>query len=271
VRKIILHHHIFKNAGVSIDHSLRGVFKGYCLTVEGPNPFSSLSNHDLIQFLEAHPNCKSVSSHQARVIRNQINGYEFFPIVFLRDPIDRIGSCYQYERLVNTNYHSSVAAQRGLKYYVQYCLGEDGVPRSNVISNYQTLHLSDAFNNIYDTRNLISSDDLFHQAVNYLDSLLCFGLVEKFPQSLKAFEGWLSQHFPGIIFNDLKLNSSQRAGTLSERVADMRRELGSVLYDLLLERNLDDQNLYNYACNKFAQMDCLIVQKKDSALIGTVS
>lgn len=271
MRKIILHHHIFKNAGVSIDHSLHRVFGDCWLTVEGQHPFSSLSNSDLIQFLEAHPSCKSVSSHQARMIRNQLNGYEFFPIVFLRDPIDRVGSCYKYERLVNTNYHSSVAAQRGLKYYVQYCLGEGDVPRSNVISNYQTLHLSDAFNNVYDTRNLLSSDIFFHQAVHYLDSLSCFGLVEKFSQSLKLFESWLIQHFPGVIFNDLKLNSSQRASLLSERVEDMRQELGNKLYDLLLERNLDDQRLYNYACKKFDQLEFLIAHKHDSKKSGTVS
>ena len=270
MRKIVLHHHIFKNSGVSLDHSLESIFRDCWLTVEGPNPFSSLSNHDLIRFLEGHPNCQSISSHQARVIRDQIDGYKFFPIVFLRHPIDRIGSCYQYERLINTNYHSSVAAQRGLKYYVQYCLGEGDLPRSNVISNYQTLHLSDAFNNVCDTRNLIASDEEFNQAVDYLDSLSCFGIVEKFSQSSKRFEFWLSQYFPGIVFNNLKLNSSQRTGSLIERIEYMRQDLGSVLYDLLLERNLYDQKLYNYAYTKFDQMEYLDNEKKDFIMGGIV-
>lgn len=254
MRKIVIHHHIFKNAGVSIDHNLSSNFDGSWLAVEGPNPFSSLSNQDLIRFLDTHTTCKSVSSHQARVIRNEIDGYKFFPVIFLRDPVDRIGSCYQYEKLVNTNYHSSIAAQRGLKYYVQYCLGEEGIPRSNVISNYQTLHLSDAFNNVEDTRNIVASDDLFNQSVNYLNSLPCLGIVDNFLESQKFFEKWLVPHFPGINFINLKLNSSKRADLKSERVNLMRQEMGDKIYELLLERNSYDLRLYKIACQKFHKL-----------------
>jgi hypothetical protein len=98
MRLVILHYHIFKNAGSTIEEILDHSFGGWFARLDTPAGEGLISNPDLVRFLDARPNLRAFSSHQIRHPLPEAPGYLFFDICFLRDPIDRIRSIYTYFR-----------------------------------------------------------------------------------------------------------------------------------------------------------------------------
>jgi len=255
MRNIVIHHHIFKNAGSSVDHSLRTSFQKTWYVLEGEFPWSSLPNRAVTSFLDTHPDCLAISSHQARIIRDEPSGkYRFFPIIFIRHPIDRVGSCYAYERATNTPYHTSVAAQKGLAYYVDYCLGENDKFETTLFRNYQTLHLSTAFDSNFDTRTVLASETNLHEAISTIEALPAMGLVEEFSRSAHLLQEWLGPIFQNIKIEAITENSTDRPGSIDEKTRLIRAEIGDKLYEKLLAYNELDIRLYEYSKNKFEQL-----------------
>lgn len=256
MRKIILHHHIFKNAGVSIDYSLRASFGERWCPIEGELPWSTINKDEVVRFIKANPSCCAISSHQARIIRNDPSGFKIFPIIFLRHPIDRVGSCYEYERAVNSGYHTSVAAQNGLKYYIDYCLGSNNEFTATAIKNYQTLHLSTALDGVPDARKVLPNESSLREAIAYLDKLPAFGIVDEFDASLQLFHDWLVKFFPEIKFEAVILNASERRGaTVSEKIDRLKAEVGEYLYKRIIDNNALDLRLYNFAKKRFIELN----------------
>lgn len=256
MKKIILHHHIFKNAGVSIDHSLKASFGERWRSIEGELPWSTISEGEIVRFIKANPNCCAISSHQARIIRNDPPDVRIFPVIFIRHPIDRVGSCYEYERAVNSGYHTSVAAQKGLKYYVDYCLGGNDQFSATAIKNYQTLHLSTALEGVADARKVLPNDSNLRESIAYLDELPAFGIVDEFEVSLQLFHDWLAPCFPEIKFEAIKLNASKRQGaTVNEKIDRLRAEVGEELYIKIIDNNALDISLYEFAKKKFLELN----------------
>ena len=98
MRFVLLHYHIFKNAGSTIEDILDHSFGDRFATLETPVEGGIVSNSDLIAFLDAHPHVCAFSSHQIRYPMPLAPGYLFFDICFLRDPLDRLRSFYDYFR-----------------------------------------------------------------------------------------------------------------------------------------------------------------------------
>jgi hypothetical protein len=98
MRLAILHYHIFKNAGSTIEDILDHSFGESFAKLETPVDEGLISQADLLRFFDARPNLRAFSSHQIRHPLPQAPGYLFFDICFLRDPIDRIRSIYTYFR-----------------------------------------------------------------------------------------------------------------------------------------------------------------------------
>lgn len=270
MRDIVIHHHIFKNAGSSVDYSLRNSFHKTWYMLEGEFPWSSLPNSAVTAFLDAHPDCVAISSHQARIIRDERSGkYRFFPIIFIRHPIDRVGSCYAYERATNTTHHTSVAAQKGLAYYVDYCLGEGDKFDTTLLRNYQTLHLSTAFDSILDTRTTLASEVNLHEAISTIDALPAMGLVEEFSRSAHLLQEWLAPVFQNIKIEATTQNSTDRPGGINEKTRLIRAEIGDRLYEKLLEYNERDIRLYEYSKNKFEQLCVAFRERKGRSSCAT--
>lgn len=255
MRYIILHHHIFKNAGVSLEHCLMSSFGERWSSIEGNQPWSTISNDQLFRFINANPKLCAISSHQARVIRKPYSDYRVFPIIFIRHPLDRVGSCYEYERAVNSDYHTSVAAQKGLKYYIDYCLEDVEQINTAVIRNYQTLHLSRALEGVDDTRKVLAGDLDLNESISFLDNLQAFGVVDEMGASLQLLNDWLTPYFPDIKLKPVVLNSSNRIGTtVDERITRLKEEVGGTRYRRIIENNLLDLSLYAFAKQKLFEL-----------------
>jgi len=173
-----------------------------------------------------------------------------------------VGSCYAYERATNTDYHTSVAAQKGLAYYIDYCLGEGDKFETTLFRNYQTLHLSTAFDAILDTRTALASEGNLHEAISTIDALPAMGLVEEFSQSVHLFQEWLAPVFHNIKIEAITQNSTGRPGNINEKTNLIRAEIGNKPYEKLLEYNELDIRLYEYSKKKFEQLRVALRERK---------
>ncbi len=91
-RFVLLHYHVFKNAGSTIEEILaRSFFEQFAR-------LDVATSAEVLSFLENNPHIRALSSHQIRYPLPTAPGYVFFDLCFLRDPLDRIRSMYQYLR-----------------------------------------------------------------------------------------------------------------------------------------------------------------------------
>jgi hypothetical protein len=254
MRILILHHHIFKNAGSSIDYLLQKEFSYQWASYEGQYPWSILDNDSVTSFIFANPCLKAISSHQARPFFNDPQGLKIYPIIFLRNPLDRARSCYEYELKVNSTYPSSVAAQKGARYYIDFCLDENNQYRMNAFHNYQTLYLSSALNGANDSRIIRANSRHLFEAISYIDNLSFIGLVESFYHSLVYLNKIVKNDFGNLNFFNIKINSSpNRDFDLSVRIKNFSSEIGGAVFSKLEDANELDITLYEYASQKFTR------------------
>lgn len=129
----------FRERGIVCDKILIENYGSAWAALEGSTPISVLTVRDVKESLMCHPDVEAVTSHLARLtLPSAVN---VFPIVFLRDPIDRARSAYAYERRAPSNVRSSEIAKQGdFRNYVIRMASCIFLRRANVIStNYQTL------------------------------------------------------------------------------------------------------------------------------------
>lgn len=97
-RHVMLHFHVFKNGGSTIETILEREFRGRYATVHGSHATSVLDGHDIAAFWGAHPNVAALSSHHVRYPLPSIRRTVLFDCCFLRHPLDRLQSVYTWLR-----------------------------------------------------------------------------------------------------------------------------------------------------------------------------
>ena len=96
MRYVIVHHHIFKNGGSTIEGILEREFGGGFARLHGPEADSTLVDSDLAEFLLGHAGVTAVSSHHLRYPKPVIARTVLFDCCFLRHPLARLHSHYSY-------------------------------------------------------------------------------------------------------------------------------------------------------------------------------
>src|SRR5262249_36787208 len=148
-RTVIVHYHIYKNAGTSIDVLLQSYFGSRWGTIEGPYPCSVVRSEVLADYLHRHPRILALSSHQARLPVPQSAVITVYPMVALRHPIDRVESVYLQDRKTGgSTPEAQIAGSSSLAEYVEWRL-IDGGP---VIRDFQVVFLSNAHMSVEDPR-----------------------------------------------------------------------------------------------------------------------
>jgi len=245
VRKIILHYHLFKNAGSSVDRLLRETYQEQWRNFDGPGPGHKLSAADIHSYITANPELKAVSSHQV-VPPVPAGDLAVFPMVFIREPLDRVRSAWLFE----WQKQPKLEKPKGpLRDYVQEKLGKG---KGSVIANFQVLRLSNqAYNETRPAGNIHEVEKLQH-AMTFISSIPFFGLVDRFEESLQLLKKSTEKDFPELECTVYRENVSQRASVpLRQKYNRLRRDLGDELFGELLQRNRLDLQLYSYACGVF--------------------
>jgi hypothetical protein len=241
-RKVVVYYHLYMNAGASIDHILRRSFgdKGW-MKWEGNG--IRVNPHELAEFILARPEISAISSHVAVIKLPKTPGVRLYPIVFLRHPLDRVASVYNFERNQPIDAPSANQAKKlDLADFVEWHLSTD-----RLFTNFQTTRLA-AWATTPDNKGALE----LTRALEGLSEVPYFGIVERFEESLVRLEGWLKTDFPEFSSYKVRADSTSDAHpSIEERLEDLRGKLGNPLYCRLVEANCDDLILYNSAIAKF--------------------
>jgi hypothetical protein len=248
LRTIIVHYHIFKNAGSSIDHILQRAFGERWTSLEGATATSLLGPHDLSTFLINRPEILAVSSHLLRPPAPE--GFNVLSIVLIRNPLDRAFSVYSQLRRNTAGglLNEAVARQTSFSRFVLWCLNNKS-RGGMVIADYQVIHLSSASfrrEHIYKAR--ATNDDL-RETIGYLSNGPCFGTVDRFDATvarLREAAGVANLDIPAAAVAENA--TTGRPHNLPERLSIAREQLGQALYDRYRLENELDYQLYEWAC-----------------------
>jgi hypothetical protein len=242
---LLVHYHIFKNAGTSVERVLATCFGTGWVRFEGAHAADVQSAEQLRAFLRARPAIRALSSHLARP---PLPAPHCLPIVMLRHPVDRARSVYQFVRRDPKQPHHH-AARGGFAAFVKCAL--DFPPAGVPIANYQVYHLSDASFRSGNHELASRSDDLV-QTQALIASWPAFGLVRQFAESCRLFETIYAPMVPELQLHPMWENASPDSAATEEDALDAARaELGPALWARLCEANELDLLLHGFARRLF--------------------
>lgn len=246
-RNIIIHNHLFKNAGSTIDWALKRNFgKDFVDHRDDENMRRGAEYLD--PYLADHQTLKALSTHHLILPLPVVENARLMMVIMLRHPIERVQSVYNYERKQK---HASTpgaihARKYNLKEYVEWRMRPD---IGETIRNFHTARC--LYRHEYTYKDGIG-DKQFARAVETIRSTEMIGLVERFDESIVLFEECLRSFFPEI---DLSYRI-QNVGTSKnvpreERVDTLRKEIGEATFAKLVENNSWDLKLYEIAFEEF--------------------
>jgi len=243
-RPVIIHYHIFKNAGTSVDMALQQYFHSQWTSYEGSHAHDLRTSADLHEFLKKNPTIKALSSHLARPPLPHRNA---LPIVFLRNPLLRARSVYEFTRKDPLQPFRE-ATSGTFANYLDWALS--GAPGGVVIRNYQVVHLSSASFTDQGILAAQATEANFLEARTLLESWPVIGVVEKYAQSLQVIEHAYRAIFPQLM---LRPEHANRSDTFSQEET-IRSEIGERLYQEFNRQNQLDNQLYRYATGRLADL-----------------
>lgn len=237
MRKVILHYHLFKNAGTSLDVAFKENFKGdEWVTAEFPG--QPAKNREMVkQWIIDNPQAKCFSSHTAILPPPKIEGVEVLPVIFMRHPIDRIASAYAFEKKQGGDGFGSVLARNtDFKGYVETRLS---LPNDRQCRNFHMQRFATMFGE--------KQGDEFTRAKMAVEKLPFVGMVEDFSGSLAKLEDWLKlAGFDNLRIKPVEKNVSRDNNlSIDEKIKNISKELGTEVWEKLEQANYDDFRLYN--------------------------
>lgn len=243
-RLIILHYHIFKNAGTSFDAALSKAFGDERkfishwdneAMIKGRQPY-------LEEFLSRHGNLKAIASHEFCFKAKDSYDFKYIPVTFIRCPILRALSVYTFERAqTDVKTHGSIKAKEvnSFEEFVGWYLNESP---SKTITNFQIRRCSLDFG--CEQTEAIFSEDYLENAKKNLKDYFNFGIVESYSHSIEKLSEKLK----------LKLDVEWLNTTcVRETGWDIDTERNKVLSqmgqyaDLFLKQNKNELEFYDFA------------------------
>jgi Sulfotransferase family len=241
VRHVILHYHIFKNAGTTIDGILEANFGAGFAHLHGRRHDSTVTNTDLFDFLLAYPEIRAVSSHHLRFPKPKSDTFVFFDAIFLRHPLDRLCSIYEFYRRAEESRDplAEHARRLDLAGFMELLL----MRYPHLVNDSQVNCL--ARGGQY-TRPPSRTD--LEKAHRIVTDAAIPGVIEILDVSLKAAEYYLCPAFGRLKLEYSRQNVSPgRAESLDVRLQRMEQACGQEIYRELREMNALDLELVEFA------------------------
>ena len=246
-RSVIVHYHLFKNAGTSVERLLRQSFGTAWQSWDKPESGGKISGQELQHWLEHNTRIRAVSSHQF-IPPMPKDTFHVTPIVFLREPLSRVRSAWLFEW---QKQHGLTEPKGSLTDYIEEKFKQQN---TSVIANFQVSRLS---NETYDDvvqRLHRYNHELLPAACRFIDSLPFVGLVEKFQESLQLLKQCARSRFPDLVVEEHRENVTDATEkSLEQRIEELLKDIGNDLFDELCVRNRLDLQLYTYALGRFVK------------------
>jgi hypothetical protein len=225
-RTVILHYHLFKNAGTSLDQILKRNFGEKWVTRE----FSTVGKNNTEQvedWIRETPEAVAYSSHTMMGPIPQVEGVRVISVLLLRDPLARIKSAYRFERKQRADtWGAQLAKEHDFEGYVRTRLARPG---DRQCRDFQTHRLAGM---------VPGPEPELDRALAALKQISVVGLVERFDEALAALEAELATDHPGFSWD------SVRANTTAARDGD---DNDTSLNSLLMTENSRDLKLLDAA------------------------
>jgi len=244
-RVIIIHNHLFKNAGTTIDFALQRNF--------GANFIDHRDDDDMKKgvtylgpYLLDNSHIKALSTHSLILPLPSLEGVFLPMIMMLRHPIERVLSVYKFEQKQTESDTAGAvfARDHDLKQYIQWRICQN---ISNTVKNFymcKSIPRREKPNKPYNNID-------FERACAFLKNVKMLGFVDRFDESMVLFEGFLEQYFLEIDLAYIPKNVSQKFQPTEEKLEDLKIKLGAELYEGFVHCNRNDMVLYETARSNF--------------------
>lgn len=240
-RPVIIHYHLFKNAGTSVDAILKRNFGQGWASQEYPQRSAPVMIAEAGTYLLQHPQVMALSSHTLMLPLPEVPGVDIFPIIFVRHPLDRLKSAYVFER----DQRAETAGARLAKEtdFAGYLRARLANPADRACRNFHTARLAMA--------EPADGSTEFERALRAFEHLPFVGSVEAFDASVEMLQRLVTPLFPGFRAFAAFENVSRPQKSLEARIAEIREELGGALFQTLVAHNADDLMLYRRAVARY--------------------
>lgn len=241
MRFVILHYHILKNAGTTIEEILDRNFGERFARLDTPDREGLISNAALLSFVDRNPHVKAVSSHHIRYPVPRAAGFIFLDLCFLRDPIDRVRSMYDYfrKRPAAGDAVSDFANELGLGEFVAW-----------LVERYP-YQVTDVQVNLLATGGECDpapGEKDLDRAIERMLNTSFLGVVDCFDESMVAGRHLLRPVFPDLDCAQPPVNvSSEPGSTLAARIRHLEDACDPRVYAELLRLNALDCRLVSLA------------------------
>lgn len=232
---LLIHYHIFKNAGTTVDWALAGNFGEGFARLDSDDRSGILRPEDLFEFVERHPKVRAISSHTLPPPKPDVAQFLFLDLILIRNPLDRLMSTYEfYRRTEFDNDPLSVMARRFKPAQFFSFLIES---HPHLVNNGQVNYLNGG-------RRICRESDL-KRAIRVIENCSVSGVTELFDVFMVTAEQTLQAHFGPLDFSYLAQNVTPgRAPDLNGRLERIKEECGTEAYERLRKLNRMDLDLF---------------------------
>lgn len=238
MKTIILHYHLFKNAGTSLDAAFKANFsesKREWVTKEFPGERTK-NREEVKQWIIDNPQAKCFSSHTAIFPVPVIDGIKIIPVIFFRHPIDRIASAYSFEKKQGGDgFGATLARNTNLSGYIETRLsvGSDRQCRNFHAHRFATMFDEQRENEATRTEMAV-------------DALPFIGLVEQYTLSLERLEALLqTEGFDNVKLKPVEKNVSRGLKkTIEEKLVDIEEHIEKNVFTKLVMANEVDLSIW---------------------------
>ncbi len=254
IRRVLIHIHIYKNAGSSIDRLLWESFGDGFAILDAMPGHQTIDQRSFARYVAENPHIKAVSSHR---LHPPLSMPGALPIVFLRHPVDRAKSAYGFARMNPDMPDHAVARDASFGEYVAWSLATRG--EGAILRNHQVHHLSSAAYRADDPEHWRATEADLQEAKSLIAGLPVFGLVRRFGESCRLLNTYYKPHLPAVTFKEWAENVSSNPSLSEDAALDaIRSELDAATYDALHAANALDLQLYAFANVEFGRrLRCL--------------
>jgi hypothetical protein len=243
LRPLLVHYHIFKNAGTSVDRMLKASFGDAWLEQEFTGPLRQ-RQEQLRTLLAERPDLTAFSSHTAMLPEPEVPGRLIVPVIFMRHPLLRLRSAYSFERKQVAETRGAILAKStDLRGYIEALLADPAVRQAR---NFQ------AFRFAAGTPGRPAEERA--RALDTIARLPFVGLVEAYDESIGRLGRLVQPLLPD--FKPVALHENATAEKddipLASRLSRLREEVGDSLYQRLEEENGWDLELFDTIRQRYA-------------------